>query len=60
MHQAVLRHMPASAAFEGGEIIRAPLYFQLIQFGITNSFLLYCANDFVEGRKSIFAGNLRL
>src|SRR5882724_5197103 len=52
--------MPAAAAFECGEIIGAPFYFQLIQFGITNSLFLYYANDFVEGSKSIFAGNFRL
>ncbi len=32
MHQSKFGHVATAAAFESGEIIRAPLYFQLFEF----------------------------
>src|SRR4029077_672497 len=48
VHQAIFRHVATAAAFQRGEIIRAPLDLELLQFGVGNSLLLDFLDDGIK------------
>src|SRR5262249_51950769 len=56
MHQAVLRHVAAAAAFEGCVIVGAPFHLELLQFVGADSFLLRFADYVIKCSQRRFAG----
>src|SRR5262249_9764182 len=60
MHQSELRHHAAAAAFESGEIVRAPLGLDLRQLFGGNSLFADLSDHRVEGLQRGLAGNFRL
>src|SRR5205823_6772548 len=60
MHQAVLRHVAATPAFQGRVIIGTPFHLELLQFAGGDSVLLGFANHGIKRSERRFAGKFRL